>query len=738
MPIQSLDTMEEDGKTGQGLQPLTPLHATEDAEGFLRSVIDCMDTHTVVLDGSGQIISTNRTWREFAEANNAIGPTVQVGGNYLTVCDKAKASCPEAGRIGDAIRAVLAGEAEPDPVEYPCHAPRQHRWFLCSVRGFVRGAHRYAVVSHLNISEVRQAETKLRRLSAVVEQTPASVIITDRAGRIEYVNPAFTKHTGYSAEEVIGKNPRLLQSGKMPSEFYEDMWNQLRAGKEWRGELHNRHKDGHLFWELAVISPLRDPEGVVTHYLAIEENITEQKAMEDQLRIAACTDRLTGLSNRMLFHDRLQQAVQRARRVKDYRFAVLFLDFDRFKLVNDSLGHDVGDLLLQEIAARLRATIRNSDSLGLAPDAHTTARFGGDEFVVLLDGIRGLGDAVAVAERMLAAFALPYQLDNHQVYSTASIGVVTSDLSCESAENVLRDADTAMYEAKLAGRSKYVEFDVSMRERVQRRMNLENDLRRAVENDEMYLNYQPIISLITGRVEGHEALVRWVHPGRGQIMPNEFIPVAEETGLIVSIGEWVLREACTQFVRWQEQLGEAAPRHISVNLSRAQLMSPRLPMTVARVLEQTGIQPPQLFLEITETAIMEDLEAATRMLRAIRALGVRLSMDDFGTGHSSLACLHQFPIDRLKIDRSFIANLDRGREYTALVYAVADLARNLHFDLVAEGVETREQLAVLQSLDCEFGQGYLFSQPLSAESATAFTLPPGLLTPTTTTSASAA
>lgn len=406
---------------------------------------------------------------------------------------------------------------------------------------------------------------------------------------------------------------------------------------------------------------------------------------------------------------------------------MLFLDFDRFKIINDSLGHDVGDLLLREISRRLEAATRAGDSLQGPARENTAARLGGDEFVVLLDGPTNPEDATMVANRLLEVFAHPYQLGIHKVHSTASIGVFTSDIHADSAEEVLRDADTAMYEAKLAGKARYVVFDVSMRQRVQNRLNLENDLRDALKAGQLFLMYQPIVSLQSGRLESFEALIRWKHPKRGLIFPSEFIPIAEDTGLILAIGEWVLREACGKFAQWRQSMGAAGPRSISVNLSRSQLMLPKLPETIRRILEEVGLPADCLHLEITEGMVMTDVVKATQMLHEIKATGVSLALDDFGTGHSSLSCLHLFPIDVLKIDRSFVANIDRGRDFVALVHSVAQLAHNLNIHVVAEGIETAEHTAALQAMECEFGQGYFFSRPLMPEDAVKFKVSAALL-----------
>lgn len=453
----------------------------------------------------------------------------------------------------------------------------------------------------------------------------------------------------------------------------------------------------------------------------------ERHMTEEELRAAAWSDKLTGLSNRALLCDRIEQAIRRSKRLDDYHYGVLFLDIDRFKSINDSLGHGMGDLMLQEIARRVQSVLRTGDTVTAVDREHTAARLGGDEFVVLLDGIGDPDDTLRIAERLLHTLAVPYHLGNSEVFSTVSIGIFTSAMAAHTAEDVLRDADTAMYEAKLAGKGQCQVFDISMRQRVQDRLNMENDLRRALDGDQLFLAYQPIVSLSTGKLASYEALLRWDHPKRGLVSPVEFVPIAEEVGLIVPIGQWVLRQACSQFMQWQKEMGDAAPPRISVNLSRKQLLQPDLPQTIEQVLEETGMPPSCLHLEITESVVMEDAQSMTRMLHDIKALGVKLAMDDFGTGYSSLSCLHHFPIDVLKIDRSFIANLDRGREYITLVHAVTQLAQNLDITIVAEGIETVNQVLVLQSLDCAYGQGYLFSRPITADQVTEFQVPAGLL-----------
>lgn len=574
-----------------------------------------------------------------------------------------------------------------------------------------------------------RADAALRESEALRHTLDAHAIfsVADARGKIIDINDAFCQISGYSRDELIGQDHHVFNSGFHPRNFWVEMWRTITSGNAWHGEICNRAKDGSLYWVDSIIAPFKGADGRIEKIVSIRTDITARKLMEQELRSAARTDRLTGLPNRALVCDRIQQAVLRARRVKGYHFAVLFLDFDRFKLVNDSLGHEAGDKLLKQIAERLLSAVRAGDTPAHTDAGNTSGRLGGDEFVVLLDGLASPEHATHVADRLLGVFSQPYDINGHEIYSSASIGVVTSTHSSSSADEVLRDADTAMYEAKLAGKGQYVVFDVSMRKRLQNRVNLESELRKAIDLEQLFLMYQPIVSLQTGQVESFEVLVRWRHPERGLISPGEFIPLAEDTGLIVRIGEWVLRNACAQLARWRATAGAATPRNISVNLSRNQLFQPGLPDLIDNILKSSGLTPDCLHLEVTESAVMRDVTVATEMLHAIKKLGVRLSMDDFGTGYSSLACLHTFPLDVLKIDRSFINNLSRGRDFAALVHAVAQLARNLNIQVVAEGIETTEQAVMLQALDVEFGQGYLFSKPLPPEQVLAFRVNPQVM-----------
>jgi diguanylate cyclase (GGDEF)-like protein len=464
------------------------------------------------------------------------------------------------------------------------------------------------------------------------------------------------------------------------------------------------------------ITMVRHGDGIIATF----GDVSGRKRTENELRHQAQHDALTNLPARSMLTDRLAQAITRAKRLPNYKFAVLFLDFDRFKIINDSLGHDVGDQLLIAISERLRANLRELDTPARIGDSHLPARLGGDEFVVLLDGIVDARDALLVAERLQQALSKPYILEGHEVISTASIGIVFSDGNYERPDDILRDADTAMYQAKSSGKARHVVFDEHMHSEVIQRLNLEKELRRAADQNEFSLNYQPIVSLETAQVRGFEALIRWNHPERGVISPAQFIGLAEELGLIVPIGEWVLREACMQLRRWQKECQGTRRLSMTVNLSKKQLTHPDLVSSVAGLIKDVGIKPSSLVLEITESTIMDTFDAITPILSELKEMGVLLAMDDFGTGHSSLGFLNLVPMDILKIDRSFINRTGNTRQHAAIIQSILQLAHAMEMEVVAEGVETEDQLALLQSLECNYCQGFLFSKPLPPDQAKAF------------------
>jgi diguanylate cyclase (GGDEF)-like protein len=447
---------------------------------------------------------------------------------------------------------------------------------------------------------------------------------------------------------------------------------------------------------------------------SIVQDISLRKAMESELTAAARYDKLTGLANRTLFVEQLQWAIDRVRRGKQQRFAVLFLDFDHFKLTNDTLGHVAGDELLRQIGVRLRVTLRAADAMSDEAGGNMVARFGGDEFVVLINDLHASADAVTVAERLLNALAPVYTVGGRDVHSTASIGIVTSEQCMESAEAVIRNADVAMYEAKRSGRACSVVFNEAMHTRLTRHVTIESGLRKALGTSQLSLVYQPIVELGSGRMVSAEALLRWEHPVLGPVSPTEFIPIAEASGLIVPLGDWVLQESCHQLAAWRQQDAARAPQTISVNVSRAELaLGPRLLARIRETLARTGLPPQCLQLEVTEREVMQDPAASHALMRELSAIGVRLAMDDFGTGTSSLACLRDYPFDTIKIDRSFVSDLTASRDVLAVIHATITLVENLNMASVAEGVETASQVAILQSLGCRYAQGYYFSRPVA-------------------------
>ncbi|HHP7246331.1 MAG TPA: EAL domain-containing protein [Elainellaceae cyanobacterium] len=471
------------------------------------------------------------------------------------------------------------------------------------------------------------------------------------------------------------------------------------------------HRNGTYLWVLTRGVALRNADGQAYRIAGSLTDITARKHAEERLLYDAFHDVLTGLANRALFMDRLDHTIQLSKRCKLPSFAILFLDLDRFKVINDSLGHFIGDQLLMAVSARLKSCVRSGD---------TIARLGGDEFVILLSDIQAGISAIDIAERIQQQFKVPYNLSGHEIFATASIGIILGTPDYINPDELLRDADTAMYRAKSGGRGRYEVFDATMHKQAVELLKLENDMRRALDQQEFRLYYQPIFSIRNSCITGFEALLRWYHPERGIISPTDFIPVAEETGLIIPLGWWVLRESCQQMTTWQKQFPTHPLLSVSVNLSAKQFSQPSLVDQIRQILEETGLSATSLKLEITESTIMENVDSAKCMLHELQALGISLSIDDFGTGYSSLGHLYRFPIDTLKIDRSFVDGVDSDAEKMEIIQTVVTLAWNLGMDVVAEGVETAKQLAQLKALQCESGQGYLFSKPLSTEAATDF------------------
>jgi len=545
---------------------------------------------------------------------------------------------------------------------------------------------------------------------------------------IVYVNEGFCRMTGYARAEVIGETPRILHGPKTDRAQLDRLRHQLSLEQPFDGETINYRKDGSEYVIEWYIVPLRDTAGKITHWMAIQRDVTERKVLEEQLRHQVLHDPLTGLPNRVLFMELLEHALSLANRNPRLN-AVLFVDLDDFKVVNDSLGHEAGDDLLVQVAERLRASLRSED---------TAARFGGDEFGILLEGVLGANYVTDVAERIIKRLDEPFVAGARELTITCSIGIVLAASSRETASELLRKADIAMYEAKREGKihfasellrkadiamsgakgrgkARYQMFDPGMNARTLKRLGLKSALRRALDREEFVVHYQPKVSLETGNILGLEALVRWERPEYGLVPPSEFIPVAEDTGLIIDIGRWVLKETCVQVRLWQDRFPSESPLQANVNLSARQFHQPDLAGDIAEVLEETNLDPQNLELEITETVVMEDAQAALVILGALKSLGVGLAIDDFGTGYSSLAYLKRFPVDTLKIDRLFVTGLGESVEDEVIVAAMIGLARDLGLTAIPEGVETFEQLQRLRELRCDVAQGFYFSRPLPTE-----------------------
>ena len=554
-----------------------------------------------------------------------------------------------------------------------------------------------------DITERQQMQEKLHLAATVFESTAEGVLITDTSQRINAVNRAFSEITGYCEQEAIGQTPRLLASGQHDSAFYAAMWYQLTAEGHWQGEICNRRKNGELYPSWLTISAVRDKEQSITHFVAVFADISSLKHAQARLDYQAHHDPLTGLPNRTLFESRLQAALLHSAESGSLG-AVLFLDLDRFKHINDSLGHPVGDLLLKGIAQRLKENLRDID---------TVARLGGDEFIVLLPGLLQASDAEAIAKKLLACFSAPFQAGEHEFYMSASIGSSLFPTDGTDVATVVKNADAAMYRSKAKGRNRVESYTRDLTAQANERIALEQELRRSLERDELTLSYQPKISLLTNQLVGAEALIRWSHPIFGEVPPEHFIPLAEENGMILQIGDWVLESACRQMHEWRKTHQPFGP--LSVNLAGAQLRQPNLVARIEQLLSDNNLEPGCLQLEITENFIMSQTGEALAVLHKLKKLGVQLAIDDFGTGYSSLSYLKRLPLDILKIDQSFVRGLPEDTHDAAIVRAIIALGRSMQLTVIAEGVENSEQQKFLATEGCEQIQGYIISLPLTPD-----------------------
>lgn len=555
--------------------------------------------------------------------------------------------------------------------------------------------------------EIDQRQVKLEhtaeqlKLSAqVFESASEGAMISDAENRIMAVNPAFTRITGYEQEDVLGKTPALLASGRHSPAFFDRMWQTLQEENRWQGEVWNRRRNGEIYPQWLSISLVRDDDGVVRNHVAMLTDMTERKETEDQLRYLSDFDPLTDLPNRRLLRDRTIQAIARARR-RHEQVALLIIDLDRFKNINDSLGHGSGDAVLKVMARRLSEQARDSD---------TISRLGGDEFVILLPDLDGHTDLSALASRYLQMIAEPLSIDDHTIVTTASIGVALCPGDGEDFDTLLKNADTALYHAKGQGRNNFQFFTEAMNQQVSERLLMETQLRDALGRGELELYYQPQYDFSSNRLIGCEALLRW-NSSQGLVMPDRFIPLAEETGLIIPIGAWVLRQACRQAREWDRIHGTALS--MAVNVSAVQFR-PELVDDVKAALSESGFPAQQLVLEVTESVLMSDVEGSISLLHQLRELGVRIALDDFGTGYASLAYLKRFALDKLKIDRTFIMGIPEDEDDVAITSSIIDIARHLRLKTVAEGVETDAHCEFLRRAGCHIAQGYFYSPPLPA------------------------
>ena len=553
-----------------------------------------------------------------------------------------------------------------------------------------------------DITARKRAEEQLRMNATVFETTTEGIMVTDADNRVRTVNPAFTRITGYRAEEIVGRNPRILSSGRHDQAFYASLWETLARTGYWHGEIWNRRKDGSVYPEWMSLALIRDDKGQVQEHVAVFSDISQRKEDEAQIRRQANYDALTGLPNRSLLFERVDSALRSARREK-WIVALLFVDLDRFKVVNDSMGHVVGDELLRQVAQRLNDQVRDGD---------TVARFGGDEFVLLLEDIDRAEDAAVIARKVITSLENEFSLVSREVFIGASVGITLYPVDADDAAVLLRNADMAMYRAKEAGRNTYRFYTKEMNTAVQSRMDMERELRLALERDQLSLDYQPIVRIDDGTMAGLEALLRWRHPRLGQVPPAEFVPLLEETGFIREVGGWVLSRACAKLAQWRAQRGDL---RISVNLSSRQIALGLSAAEVLKTIDSAGLPPDAVTLEITEGLMLEGSAKVRSWLEDVHTAGVGLAVDDFGTGYSSLGYLKRFPMDRLKIDRSFVLGLPDSREDALLVRAIHSMATSLDLKVVAEGIETAEQAGFLADLGCELGQGFLYSRPVAED-----------------------
>ncbi len=614
---------------------------------------------------------------------------------------------------------VEAAAGRPQVFEWPLRRDGEEiRWAEFHVkRAEIGGQYRLLAVVK-DITDHKRAAASMYMQISAVNAASDQIMITSASGIIEFVNPAFERCTGYRYAEVIGCDWHMLCTPDSNAALDRLTEESLSSGQSWCGELSSKRKDGSISVEDTTITPIRSEMGAIENYISIKRDITERKQYEAELNQLAHHDVLTGLPNRLLFSDRLTQRLSDCRRNGD-RLAVMFLDLDRFKLVNDSLGHNAGDMLLKQVSERLKLVLRDVD---------TVARMGGDEFTLIMPNVKNIDDASIPARRILEIMSDSFMISGHEMYLTTSIGISLFPQDGSDVESLVRAADTAMYHAKESGRNTFRFYTEALNVAAMERMTLENSLRKAIERNELLAHYQPRIHMQTGEILGAEALVRWMHPDLKLIPPAQFIPLAEETGQIVAIGEWMLKTACTQNKAWQDA---GLPRiSMGVNVSCRQFQLADIVGMVSRSLQETGLQPEYLDLELTESTLMMNPEHAVKVLGTLKDMGVHISLDDFGTGYSALSHLKHFPIDTVKIDRSFVQNITTQSDDSAIAQAIVAMAHSMNLTVVAEGVETLEQLNCLRAMGCDEMQGYFVGRPVPAEELEQILQTVSMMTPT--------
>jgi len=724
------------------------------------AILNSLPANIALLDTRGVIVSVNDGWRQFAQANALQSPNFGLGLDYLRICNAVQSEdSGEFRQITEGIRLVLAGKSSHFSFEYACHSLTERRWFLMTAAPLAGTPPKGAVVMHVNITDQKNSESRITYLNRVYAMLSgintlivrandqdnlfkeACRIAVDAGGfHMSLIAIVDRKTTAIVPVASAGKNEELLSAIKAILSSGESGKNTLvaEAIREKKAIISNNSRDdprlsfGKKYAEAGVrslaIFPLivsNEAVGVFTLYASEAEFFQEEESKllselagdiafaidhidkQDRLHYLAYYDVLTGLPNRTLLYDRLEQGLKTARR-NESLLAVIFVDLDNFKIVNDTLGHTVGDALLREVSNRIASCLRDTDTVG---------RLGGDEFGIILPGIVSLEDAAMVAKKLIESCALSHLIEGHELFVSASLGITIFPEDADESEILVRNADTAMYRAKDSGGNTYQFFTEEMNGNTRDKLSLQADLRHALGRGEFLLHYQPKVSCATGMITGFEALLRWKHPLRGLVGPVAFIPILEETGLIVPVGDWLLTEACVQAQRWHDE-GLGAPS-MAVNISGRQIHSDDLYETVRRALDSSGLEPARLELELTESQLMKDAEGIIDLLRRLKAMGVKLSVDDFGTGFSSLAYLKRFPIDCLKVDQAFVKDIIADTNDVSITRAIITLAHNLKLKVVAEGVETEGQLGLLIANHCDEIQGYYFSRPLPAEEATA-------------------